>query len=115
MIMIYNSSDFQEVTIATIILLFGYYYFPKILLAKFLNYWYVLYIIIFNYRKNYQIIYLRNRRRKFPPKRKLLTVDEFNEQGSIETKKALEQLKLYCSSPDSKPWKTVSRLKNPKR
>lgn len=59
------------------------------------------------------MLFLRIRR--FPPKRKLLTLDEYAEQGVIETRKALEELKFFCSSPESKPWKTVSRLKNPKR
>ena len=34
--------------------------------------------------------------RIFPPKTKLLTEEEFIMQGSVETRKALEQLREYC-------------------
>ena len=46
---------------------------------------------------------------------KLLSEDEYNTQAHIETKKALEELKHFVRSPESKPWQTVSRLKDPKR
>lgn len=55
------------------------------------------------------------RYRLFPPKVKLLTELEFIEQGHVETKKALEDLRKYCSSPDCNVWKTVTRLKDPIR
>lgn len=55
------------------------------------------------------------RRRRFPPKRKLLTNEEYYEQTAKETTKALEELRNYCSSPESKPWRTMTRLKNPQR
>lgn len=48
-------------------------------------------------------------------KRRLLTMDEFERQGEIETTKALEELKRFCSSPECNQWKTISRLKNPGR
>lgn len=51
----------------------------------------------------------------FKPELKLLTEDEYHTQGVVETKKALEQLKDYCRSPECKPWQTVSRLKSPVR
>jgi len=53
--------------------------------------------------------------RMFPPKTKLLTEDEFILQGSVETRKALEQLRDYCKSPDCNAWKTISRVKTPQR
>ena len=31
------------------------------------------------------------------------------------TKKALDELRTYCMSPESKPWKTVSKLASPSR
>jgi len=55
------------------------------------------------------------RKRFFKPKVKLLSEDEYNTQAHIETKKALEELKHFVRSPESKPWQTVSRLKDPKR
>lgn len=51
----------------------------------------------------------------FPERRKLLTDDEFRKQSIRETNKALGTLKAYCSSPESNPWKTVLRLKDPIR
>jgi len=55
------------------------------------------------------------RKRFFKPKIKLLTEDEYNTQAHEETRKALEELKAYCRSPESKPWQTVSRLRSPRR
>jgi len=36
-------------------------------------------------------------------------------KGLLETKKALEELQNYCRSPESKPWRTVSKLQSPHR
>jgi len=55
------------------------------------------------------------RKRFFKPKVKLLSEEEYNNQAHIETKKALEELKSFVRSPESKPWQTVSRLRDPKR
>ena len=51
----------------------------------------------------------------FRPEHKLLTEEEFITQGVVETKKALDQLKEYCRSPESKPWQTVRKLQSPVR
>lgn len=51
----------------------------------------------------------------FRPEHKLLSEDEYHTQGVVETQRALEQLKDYCRSPESKPWSTVSRLQSPRR
>lgn len=51
----------------------------------------------------------------FRPKVKLLTRKEYIDQGRAETRKALEELRGYCSSPECKAWKTVLKLKNPTR
>lgn len=48
-----------------------------------------------------------------PPR--LLTEEEYRIQGERETKKALEDLREYCNSPDCSAWKTISRIKSPKR
>ncbi|XP_019513229.1 PREDICTED: nuclear envelope integral membrane protein 1 isoform X3 [Hipposideros armiger] len=48
-----------------------------------------------------------------PPR--LLTEEEYRIQGEVETRKALEELREYCNSPDCSAWKTVSRIHSPKR
>ncbi|KAL4623704.1 nuclear envelope integral membrane protein 1 [Arapaima gigas] len=52
--------------------------------------------------------------RKLKPRR-LLTEEEYQKQGEVETQRALEELRQYCSSPDVNAWKMVSRLQSPKR
>lgn len=51
----------------------------------------------------------------FKPKIRLLTEEEYQQQGLEETKKALEELRSFCQSPECKPWKTISRLRSPNR
>ncbi|XP_059189307.1 nuclear envelope integral membrane protein 1 isoform X1 [Centropristis striata] len=46
--------------------------------------------------------------------RRLLTEEEFQKQGEEETRRALEELRKHCNSPEFSPWKTVSRLQSPK-
>lgn len=53
--------------------------------------------------------------RFFPPKRRLMTDDEFLREGLTETKKALDKLRSFCQSPKCDSWKYMSRLKNPKK
>lgn len=36
-------------------------------------------------------------------------------QGTEETRRALEDLREYCSSPECDTWRLVSRLQNPTR
>ncbi|KAM4610621.1 nuclear envelope integral membrane protein 1 [Polymixia lowei] len=50
-----------------------------------------------------------------PEPRRLLTEEEYLKQGEEETRRALEDLRKYCSSPESNPWKVISRLQSPKR
>ncbi|XP_059812318.1 nuclear envelope integral membrane protein 1 isoform X1 [Hypanus sabinus] len=50
-----------------------------------------------------------------PEPRRLLTEEEFQRQGEVETQKALQELQKYCSSPEFNAWKVVSRLSTPKR
>ncbi|XP_033646925.1 nuclear envelope integral membrane protein 1-like [Asterias rubens] len=50
-----------------------------------------------------------------PAKIKLLTEDEYYEQGRIETTKALDSLKEYCRSPECNQWKMIANLESPKR
>ncbi|XP_038608000.1 nuclear envelope integral membrane protein 1 [Tachyglossus aculeatus] len=48
-----------------------------------------------------------------PPQ--LLTEEEYRLQGEVETRRALEDLRSLCSSPDFRPWKTIARIQSPKR
>ncbi|KAJ9598587.1 hypothetical protein L9F63_010716 [Diploptera punctata] len=91
--MIFFSSHYQEATVAIIVIILVTFNFPSAWTAKIKAYW----------------------KRKFPPKTKLLTEDEYHEQGVKETAKALQELRGYCSSPDCNAWKTVLKLKEPVR
>ena len=51
----------------------------------------------------------------FPPKRRLLTIEEYNREAQDYTAKALTELKEFCKSPDCNSWKVLSRLKKPDR
>uniref|UniRef100_A0A1Q3F4F4 Uncharacterized protein n=1 Tax=Culex tarsalis TaxID=7177 RepID=A0A1Q3F4F4_CULTA len=90
---IFFASAYREATTGFCIALTICYYFPRALLAKVSSLY----------------------RRRFPPKRRLLTVEEFNEQGARETIKALDELREFCSSPNCKQWNTVLKLKDPVR
>lgn len=50
-----------------------------------------------------------------PEPRRLLTEEEFQRQGEEETRRALEELRQHCKSPEFNTWKTVSRLQSPQR
>lgn len=50
-----------------------------------------------------------------PEPRRLLTEEEYQRQGEEETRRGLEELRKYCTSPEFNTWKTVSRLQSPKR
>ncbi|KAM9855702.1 nuclear envelope integral membrane protein 1 [Aulostomus maculatus] len=50
-----------------------------------------------------------------PEPRRLLTEEEYQKQGEEETRRALEELRKHCNSPEFSPWKAVSRLQSPKR
>jgi len=92
--MILFSSDFQEAAFAINIIMLTIYNIPLRFLAK------PFYAI-----KSYW----------FPYKPRLLTEEEYHQQGAIETEKALDELRGYCSSPECNQWKTVLKLKDPLR
>ncbi|NWR39496.1 NEMP1 protein, partial [Tachuris rubrigastra] len=48
-----------------------------------------------------------------PPR--LLTEEEYQLQGKVETHRALEELRSFCQSPSFSAWNTVSRIQSPKR
>ncbi|XP_036347915.1 nuclear envelope integral membrane protein 1a [Rhagoletis pomonella] len=91
--LIYISSQYEEASAAIGVLTIVVNYFPYYIFHKLLK------------------IY----RRFFPPKRRLLTNDEFYEQGVIETSKALNELRAFASSPDCNQWKIISKLRDPLR
>ncbi|XP_044742542.1 nuclear envelope integral membrane protein 1 isoform X2 [Chrysoperla carnea] len=90
---IFHSSHFHEATMGFIVILVISYNIPKLWIAKSRTFW----------------------KRKFPPKSKLLSNEEYYEQGAKETVKALDELREFCSSPQCNQWKTVLKLKDAKR
>ncbi|NXH41630.1 NEMP1 protein, partial [Dicaeum eximium] len=50
-----------------------------------------------------------------PTPRRLLTEEEFQLQGEVETRRALAELRSFCQSPQFSAWTTVSRIQSPKR
>ncbi|KAK7884409.1 hypothetical protein WMY93_027532 [Mugilogobius chulae] len=50
-----------------------------------------------------------------PEPRRLLTEEEYQREAEEETRRALEELRQYCKSPEFNTWKTVSRLQSPQR
>ncbi|XP_075708129.1 LOW QUALITY PROTEIN: nuclear envelope integral membrane protein 1 [Rhinoderma darwinii] len=56
---------------------------------------------------------VKSRVKAAPPR--LLSEEEYRKQGEEETKKALEDLRDYCGSPDFQTWKMISRIQSPKR
>ncbi|KAF5289215.1 hypothetical protein FQR65_LT00103 [Abscondita terminalis] len=91
--MVFYSTQFQEAATAQIILLIFCYKFPRRWLSK---------------SKTYL-------KRKFPPKIKCISNEEYYQQGVRETSKALDELRSYCSSPNCNQWKTVLKLRDSKR
>ncbi|XP_001647772.2 nuclear envelope integral membrane protein 1 [Aedes aegypti] len=90
---VFFSSAYREATTGLCIAMLLFYYFPRSVLLRIRSFY----------------------RRRFPPKRRFLTNEEYYEQGVRETTKALEELRAYCSSPDCKQWSTVLKLRDPSR
>ena len=42
-------------------------------------------------------------------------MEEYNKEAQDFTAKQLEELKVYCKSPDCNSWRVMSRLKRPDR
>ncbi|XP_068223073.1 nuclear envelope integral membrane protein isoform X2 [Palaemon carinicauda] len=93
LVAVFFSSQYREATLGLVIIMISYYSIPSKWKAKARTYW----------------------RRRFPPKVRRLTEEEYIQQGNVETRKALDELREYCRSPDCNAWKTVSRLKTPTR
>lgn len=92
--LIYFSSHFREATIGICVSSVVLYYFPLGIFGGLGRFW----------------------RRKFPAKRKLISKEEYEEQGRIETEKALKELREFVKSPKcSNQWKLVMNLSQPTR
>lgn len=116
-IMIFYSSSYHEASVGIMIITMCAYYFPITLIQKCRGFWYVgpsSFSKIFCSIKLHSLE-LHFRLTRFPPKQRLLSSEEFHNQSVLETTKALEELKAYCNSPDSKPWRMMTRLKDPQR
>ncbi|CAH2105866.1 unnamed protein product [Euphydryas editha] len=87
------SSQYQEASTAVTVVSLGAKYFPKSILYYIQGYW----------------------RRRFPPRPRLLTNEEYYEQGARETKRALDELRRHCASPDCKQWSIMLKLNDSKR
>ncbi|XP_016150036.1 nuclear envelope integral membrane protein 2-like [Sinocyclocheilus grahami] len=53
--------------------------------------------------------------RKKRPKVRLLTEEEYREQGEIHTRASLDELRKHCNRPGFPAWDTVLRLRSPHR
>ncbi|KAK1789174.1 hypothetical protein P4O66_015120 [Electrophorus voltai] len=54
-------------------------------------------------------------RRRSPSRRRLLTEDEYRQQGERHTKASLEELRKHCTKPGFPAWETVLKLHSPQR
>ncbi|NXX82809.1 NEMP1 protein, partial [Urocolius indicus] len=50
-----------------------------------------------------------------PKPRRLLSEEEYRVQGEVETRRALEELRKCCQSPEFNAWATISRIHSPER
>ncbi|XP_076858504.1 nuclear envelope integral membrane protein 2 isoform X2 [Brachyhypopomus gauderio] len=53
--------------------------------------------------------------RRGPSRRRLLTEDEYRQQGETHTKASLEELRNHCTNPGFPAWETVIKLRSPQR
>ncbi|XP_072173886.1 nuclear envelope integral membrane protein 1-like [Diadema setosum] len=93
LVCIYNCSHLEGASIAIITLLLVYVWIPSGSIDGL---------------RNFSIWMSR-------PQPRLLSVEEYEEQGKEETRQALDELRRYCSSPECNAWREVTRLESPKR
>ncbi|XP_008291903.1 nuclear envelope integral membrane protein 1 [Stegastes partitus] len=98
LLLVYLGIQIQQVAIAIII---------AALVSK--NLEYPITMAVSAWRRIRRLVYWK------PEPRRLLTEEEYQKQGEEETRRALEELRKQCTSPEFSPWKTVSRLQSPKR
>lgn len=69
-----------------------------------------------HYCPNSVLQYVRSfYKRRFPPKRRLLTQEEYYEQAVNETARSLAELRDYVNSPNCRQWSVISALRDPMR
>ncbi|XP_076093425.1 nuclear envelope integral membrane protein 1-like isoform X2 [Mytilus galloprovincialis] len=95
LLMIYQGTQIPKISVAIIMVILTMYNLPKGLYSNKLTRYF--------------------RYKLFKPTVRLLTEEEYQKQGYEETKKALEDLRKFCKSPECKPWKVISKLKSPDR
>ncbi|XP_042266333.1 nuclear envelope integral membrane protein 1 [Thunnus maccoyii] len=98
LLLIYLGIQIQQVAFAIIV---------AALLSKHLEY--PVYLAVVAWRRIRRFVHWK------PEPRRLLTEEEYQKQAEEETRRALEELRKYCNSPEFSPWKAVSRLQSPKR
>ncbi|XP_034028948.1 nuclear envelope integral membrane protein 1 [Thalassophryne amazonica] len=98
LLLIYSGIQIQQVALAIIVAAF---------VSK--NLEYPVHFVLAAWRKVRTYIHWK------PEPRRLLTEEEYQIQGEVETQRALEELRKFCNSPEFSPWKAVSRLQSPKR
>ncbi|GFN93349.1 nuclear envelope integral membrane protein 1-like [Plakobranchus ocellatus] len=93
LVLVYHGSQIPEMAVVIMVTAFLLYLFPS---------------GFFPWLRKQRMIY-------FPPRRRLLTKEEFYQEGLVETEKALQELREFCRSPQCNAWKTVSRLNTSNR
>ncbi|KAL4002083.1 hypothetical protein ACH3XW_2005 [Acanthocheilonema viteae] len=100
LILIYSSCQITDIAIGVIALL---------LLWSMLKNWLI--NITSKFMSIFRMVWLF----LFPKCQRLLTMEEYQQQGEEETRKALEELRRYCRSPEANVWKITSSVSDPKR
>ncbi|XP_023148141.1 nuclear envelope integral membrane protein 1 [Amphiprion ocellaris] len=98
LLLIYLGIQIQQLAFAIIV---------AALISKHLEY--PIMLAVSAWRRIWRFVYWK------PEPRRLLTEEEYQKQGEEETRRALEELRKHCNSPEFSPWKAVSRLQSPKR
>lgn len=113
--LVFVSSEHKEAVMSIILVTLLVHNFPRSWLNQCHSTWWVLLFVLLLNSNTWNLMLFISRLKKFPPKTRLLTEDEYIDQGRIETVKALEELRRFSKSPDCNAWKTMSRLKDPLR
>ncbi|KHJ87400.1 hypothetical protein OESDEN_12828 [Oesophagostomum dentatum] len=100
LLLIYASSQVQEVSIGVMTIL---------ILHQLTRSW------IWSFLSGIAGIFAYIWRKIFPPRRRLLTLEEYEKEGQETTKRELERLRQYCRSPDADVWKITSKVHDPRR
>ncbi|VDO46653.1 unnamed protein product [Haemonchus placei] len=105
LLLIYASSQVPEVAIGIIAILLAYQ------LARPWLWW-----IVYAFACAVGFIWWVLRRKVFRPRptRRLLTMQEYEQEGRDVTKRELERLREYCRSPEADVWRITSKVHDPR-